>query len=105
MAEGYAQIAPDSTGKLIDLSAIVFPAGTVFRAADGTLSTLTADTTYYRQNIVIADPSNPSALAAVSGGEADRGALNVENRSIAILESIDETLQEIASYLKMALQG
>jgi hypothetical protein len=65
MSDGYVQVAPDSTGKRIDNSPIVLPAGTVIVNSDGTKTTLAVDTIVYRQRTVIADPSNPTAMAAV----------------------------------------
>lgn len=101
-AEGYVQVAADGAGKKIDAAAVTVPLGTVITASDGTTSTLTSDTVYYRQSVVLGDPERSGALAGIEG-ETGRGQLRVGNADTATLESIDKTLQEIRDMLLMAL--
>lgn len=69
MAEGFVQVAPDSSGKAIDNDVVTVPAGTVVTAADGSTSVLSAPAYYFRQRIVNADPNDPVALAAIRRGQ------------------------------------
>jgi hypothetical protein len=98
MADGFVQVAVDGSGKSIDQSAITVPAGTVVVGSDGTKTTLAADAIYYRQRVVIGDPLSASGGAGVRG-EVDRGVLMVDGSSLSILESIDQSLQEIKMLL------
>lgn len=100
---GTIQGPPDiSTGKRISNAVVMLPAGTVLTNADGTTTTLAADTPAYLQRVVIGDVET-LASASVSG-EAGRGALGVELASGETrLESIDATLREILNLLKINL--
>lgn len=59
MGDGFVQVAPDSTGKLVDSSEIKIP-------------TSTGTNTVERQRIVIADPLGADGLAKVSAQGAYR---------------------------------
>jgi hypothetical protein len=102
MPNGFVQVAPDSTGKSIDQSAVTVPAGTVVVGSDGSLTTLTADATYYRQRLVVSDPVDPHAVANVRG-EVDRGALYIQSSELELLASISGTLGQISLLLQLAL--
>lgn len=103
MAEGFVQVAPDSTGKSIDLSAIKIPAGSTITGSDGNTSVLTTDTIYYRQTINIGDPSSPFQIASVKG-DTDKAGLSVDSPHLAHLETINETLQEMLWMMKLHFQ-
>jgi hypothetical protein len=75
MAEGFVQVAPDSTGKQIDNDVIQIPPGTVVTDGAGNQTILQAPAWYFRQRIINADPNNPAALATVAStpGAGDFG--------------------------------
>lgn len=99
MADGFVQVAPDSTGKSVDNAAIKVPAGTVITGSDGTTTTLSADATYYRQRVVIGDPERGSGVNV--RGEVDRGTMLIDADVISELKSINETLDEIRLFITM----
>jgi GTPase involved in cell partitioning and DNA repair len=100
MADGFVQVAADGSGKSVDNAAITVPAGTVVTGSDGTKTTLSADATYYRQRVVIGDPSAQGGGVTVRG-EVDRGALSIDSEVVAQLQSINDTLNEFRIYLTM----
>jgi len=69
MAEGFVQVAPDSTGKKIDNDTVTFPAGSVDTGSDGSTTVLASPDYRFRQRIVIADPNDPRAVADVSNAQ------------------------------------
>jgi len=87
MTDGTIQLAPDSTGKIVDTSELTRPdsAGTVVE----------------RQRIGVADPDNPSAgsVAQVSSGE-----LSVTDAQLNVLLSIDEKLDRLLFLLESVLK-
>lgn len=101
MAEGLVQVPIDSSGKRIEALAVTVPEGTVVTNSDGTTTTLTASTVFYRQVVAIGDPSDAS-FAAVRG-DSGRGALNVEDKNVATLEAIEKHLEKIVFLLSGAL--
>lgn len=102
-AEGYVQVPADSAGRRVESLAVTIPAGTVVTGADGTLTTLTADTVLFRQVTVIGDPNAKGVYAAVRG-EDDRGALAVDGPSFQLLEKIERQLRSIHFLLATALE-
>lgn len=100
MADGFVQVAADGSGKSIDQAAVTVPAGTVVTGSDGTKTTLTADAIYYRQRVVIGDPSEQGGSVSVRG-EVDRGALSIDGEVVAQLRSINDTLDEFRIYLTL----
>lgn len=68
MAEGFVQVAPDSTGKQIDNDVVLVPAGTIITDNLGNQTILQAPGYYFRQRTVNADPNNPAGLASVTQG-------------------------------------
>jgi hypothetical protein len=103
-AESYVQVATDGPGKRVDAYAVTLPAGSIVTNADGTTTTLTADTVVYRQGVAIADPSCPGPVARVTG-EAGRGAVGARDGDLlgelasmhVTLRAIHELLLEIFS--------
>jgi hypothetical protein len=66
MAEGFVQVAPDSTGKQIDNDVVATPAGNVDTDGSGNQTTLAAPAYRFRQRTINADPNNPAGLATVA---------------------------------------
>lgn len=94
-ARSYIQPPADTgVGKKVEALAVTVPAGTQLTAADGTVTTLTADATYFRQVAVIGDPTSPTQFAGVDG-EAGRGALRADQDMLLALHAIIEELRNI----------
>jgi hypothetical protein len=64
--QGQIRVAVDGAGGRIDNSAVTIPAGTTVYLADGTTAVLSADTTFYRQRVVLADPEAPTFTTGVT---------------------------------------
>lgn len=84
VVDGYVQVAPDSSGKKIDNSELTRDDGAVVE----------------RQRTNVADPENtqPSGLAKVLDNK-----VQVEDRTLHILEHIAETLERIELKLNAAI--
>lgn len=53
--DNFVQVAPDSSGKRLAMIQALLRAGTPVLNADGTVTTLAADTTVYIEKVVITD--------------------------------------------------
>jgi hypothetical protein len=96
--DAYVQVAADGAGKRIDNATLKLPIGTVVLNADGTETTLAAETVVYRQRVVIGD----SALLGEAGVAAVRdGKLQVEDRTLQVLEEMAVSLDEINEKLSL----
>jgi len=86
---GVVQGPADSSGKRISNVVVVLPAGTVLTNADGSTTTLNADTPVFVQRVTLSDPQT------LQSTEVHDGKLQVEDRYLHLLGRIAETLDEI----------
>jgi GTPase involved in cell partitioning and DNA repair len=99
-APGFVQVATDGSGKRVDNVAVTLPSGTVVTNADGTTTTLTADTVVYRQGVHLVDPDDVNARQNI-GGENGRGAAGTHDRSVVLaLQEMHGTLKELLDELR-----
>lgn len=96
MAEGFIQVAPDSTGKQLDNDVITVPAGTQVTDGSGNVTTLAAPAFYFRERVVSADPNNPLGVATVTRSTGP----NVDDYGLTVRVPPGQSdLQTIASIL------
>jgi hypothetical protein len=84
---GYAQVAPDSTGKRIANFAIVLPVGTLVSDADGTQTALSAATTVFVQRVALTDSSG-NAIDQFIGNDRQDEVLRVLRKILAVVGKI-----------------
>lgn len=89
--DGYVQVAPDSTGKLIDNAELTREPTT--QGASGS--------TVYRQRVVISSDEDPTIQQRVAGEAGDAHAM-VQDRK---LDEVLGVLVEIRDMLRMVLGG
>lgn len=78
------------TGKRIGNAVVTLPAGTVLTNADGTTTTLAADTPVFLQRVVLADSTT------LMSAEVRDAKLQVQDSTLQVLEHMAETLDEIS---------
>jgi hypothetical protein len=87
VTNGYAQVAPDSTGKRIANFAIVLPVGTLVSDADGTQTALSAATTVFVQRVALTDSSG-NAIDDFIGNDRQGEIIAVLRRILAGVSKI-----------------